>query len=297
MLVACGSDAAKEVANDVPEAPQVDPLASPLERQLGFSSEPAQRRFDLTELQRQADAAMVECMQGAGFFYAVGLAGDRIQSGVFVGSGSRAWAETEGLGITRSLINALAADASEDMVGDADAANLEYVASLTAEQAAAYDSALVGEVVPDLSGQFEPAGCWGSSYSRVVRILSLVEEFDDELTTLNSRLLSDPRFQTYQQQWSACMAAAGYLYGDEQAMADDVYSRLLDIELIEVGNATQASSQSALDALLQFERGVAIASFDCRQSFADDIRQLRADYEVEFLDDNRFRLADVLEPS
>lgn len=296
-LAACGSEQSAEAEVQALDPPQDASLESPLQQELGFSSEPGPRGFQLIEMQQEADASMIGCMQQAGFFYAVGRAGDRVQTGAFVGDGSRAWIEANGLGITTSFVNALATGVIESAVGDAEAANLNYVASLTAEQTAAYDIALVGDIAPDPSGAFEPAGCWGSSYTRIVRILSLVDEFDEDLATLNSRLVSDPRFQTFQQQWSNCMSGAGYRYDDEQQMVDDVYARLLEIELVEVGDATEAASPAALDALLQYELAVARASDDCRVEFADEEQRLRIDYEQEFLDDNRFRIADFLEPS
>ena len=296
LLAACGSGQSDEVEGAVEVLQQAEPLASPLERQLGFPSELGQREFELIELQQEADAVMVACMQDAGFFYAVARAGNQLQSGASIGDGSRAWVEINGLGITRSLIKALAGDAALGAVDSAGPANQQYVASLTAEQATAYDIALVGDVVPDPSGQFEPAGCWGSAYTRIVRIVTLIDEFDDELVTLNSRLNSDPRFLAFQAQWSGCMDGLGFRYSSENALVDDVYARLLDIDLVEVEGVTRATSASALDELLQFELQVAEASFDCRAAFADDVQRLRSDYEQEFLDDNRFRLAEFAEP-
>ena len=54
---------------------------------------------------------------------------------------------------------------------------------------------------------------------------------------------------------------------------------------------------AALAALAAFERDVAVAGFDCRLGFADELAQLRSDYEREFLDDNRFRIAELQSPS
>lgn len=297
VFAGCGSDPGSSIADDAPPVEQPDSLASPLESQLGFSSEPGKRNLDLAEAQRQADATMVACMQQAGFFYAVAGVDVRGQSGAAVGDGSRLSAETNGIGITQSLIDALGADAAAAGAADADASNRAYIASLTADEAAAYDQALVGDGELEASGQFQPAGCWGMSYTQIVRTLAIIDEFDDQLTTLNERLAGDPRFLSFQKQWSTCMDAAGYRYDDEQVMADDLYARLLDIELIEAGDATQAASPAALDELLQFERAVATASYDCRQGFADEVQRLRIDYEQEFLDDNRFRLADLAEES
>ena len=76
-------------------------------------------------------------------------------------------------------------------------------------------------------------------------------------------------------------------------MVDDVYARLLDIELVEVDGINRLASRDALDELIAYEKQVAVASFDCRQGFASELNRLRFDYEREFLDDNRFRIAEL----
>ena len=123
------------------------------------------------------------------------------------------------------------------------------------------------------------------------------EGFDDGLDSLNSRLTSDPRFLGFQQSWSSCMQLAGYNYLNETAMIDDVYARLLDIELIENEGSNQVVSGEALDDLEAYEREVAVVGFDCRLGFKDELARLRFDYEQEFLDDNRFRIAELQQPA
>jgi len=250
----------------------------------------------LIELQEQADEVIVGCMRDAGFFYAVDRSGDRFRAGAFADDGTRTWVAANGFGVTSLFINSLLADEADEVVDDAAIANQEFVASLTAEQAVAYDAALVGQVVPEPSGEFVPAGCWADAYTDIVRIFSLVDEFGPKLELLNSRLVTDPRFQDFQRTWSACMEPRGYLFETEQALIDDIYARLLAIELIEVAGVTRVASQSDLSALQDFELEAGLASFECRQTFADKAVELRMDYELEFLDDNRFRLAEIFEP-
>ena len=40
----------------------------------------------------------------------------------------------------------------------------------------------------------------------------------------------------------------------------------------------------------------AIVGSDCRLAYADELARLRYDYEQEFLDDNRFRIAELITP-
>lgn len=281
LLVGCGSDS----------APDQLATGSPLEDELGFASEPERRRFQLISMQRDADATMVQCMKQAGFFYAVRPAEDIFRSGAFVGDGSREWTVENGLGILSSFVDAIATDSIAPV--DAALTNLDYVASLTPEQQVNYDRALVGDLTaptPSATTVVEP-GCWEKSYLDIVNLLAVIDEFEPELGSLNARLNADPRVQEFQLEWSECMAAAGYNYPNEQALIDEVYARLLDVELVESGGFTQIGLD---DSLGSFERAAGLASFDCRQGFVAELDQLRGDYEREFLDDNRFRIADLL---
>jgi hypothetical protein len=296
LLSACGSDSAPQAAdrlesNDVALV-ENSTSDSPLEAQLGFASEPERRRFQLISKQRSADTEMVQCMKQAGYFYAVRPAEETFRSGAFVGDGSHDWILTNGLGITASFIDALAIGVAQASP-DAAATNLGYVASLTSEQQADYDQALVGDLSAEPEAAAQSSGCWEQSYLDVVTLLGVLDEFEPELASLNSRLNADPRVLGFQQTWSRCMEVAGYSYVDEGALVDDVYVRLLGIELVDTDGVTQVVSGEALDALVAFEREVAAVGFDCRLSFVGELAQLRYDYEREFLDDNRFRIADL----
>lgn len=293
VAVGCGGSDADQSAQAPAATPVAAVVASPLENDLGFASEPGRRQYQLIVQQQQADADIVQCMRSAGFFYAVGSAEDRFRSGAFVGDESREFASQNGLGITTSFAKALAADAAQ-AVPDAAMTNLDYVASLTPEQATEYDNALVGSVELATQGQsFEPAGCWGSAFTDILRTVAVIDEFEPQIAALNSRLSSDPRVLGFQAEWSECMTGSSYRFANETAMVDDVYARLLDIELVEEGGITRLASRDALDALIGYEQQVAVASFDCRQSFSGELNRLRFDYEREFLDDNRFRIAEL----
>jgi len=298
LVAACGGSeaATTPVGSDADDAAvtEVPMPESPLEAELGFASEPERRRFQLISRQQAADTTMVQCMQQAGFFYAVRPAEETFRSGAFVGDGSREWTLVNGLGITSSFIDALATDAARTSP-DAASSNLDYVASLTPAQQVDYDLALIGDLVAssEPTTAVQGSGCWEQSYPDVVSLLALINEFEPELASLNSRLNADPRVQEFQSTWSTCMDAAGYSYTSERALSDDVYARLLDIELVDNRGVTQVVSPEALDELSIYERQVAVASYDCRQSFAAELEQLRSDYEREFLDDNRFRIADL----
>ena len=298
ILTACGGEDAAVAANErAATAPESEPIvdtASPLESELGFASDPSRRQFQLITRQRQADESITQCMQEAGFFYATVPTQVTLRSGAFVGDGSREWTQQFGLGITSSFREALTTDTSVDAT-DAETQNRDYVNSLDDAQAAAYDRALVGDLsAPSGADGYTPAGCWGSSFGEIVEVLGLIDQFEADLMVLNSRLLADPRMRDFQLRWSECMDGAGHQYGTEVEMVDDVYARLLDIEVIEVAGLAQVADVDALNALGEFEVAVGLASFDCRQTFAAAQEELRHGYEREFLDDNRFQIADLL---
>ena len=302
LLAACGGEDAAVAANERDASAQaVEPstaaITSPLEAELGFASDPSRRQFQLINQQRQADASIIQCMQDAGFFYATVPTQVTIRSGAFVGDGSHEWIQQFGLGITSSFRDALTSDTSADAT-DAETQNRDYVNSLDDVQAAAYDRALVGDLgAPSTAEGYAPAGCWGSSFSDIVGLLGIIDHFEPELASLNSRLRSDPRMRDFNRRWSECMDGVGYRYANETEMVDDIYARLLDIDIIEVDGLVQVADVAALDALGTFEVAAALASNDCSQSFAVAQQQLRHDYESEFLDDNRFRIADLLRPA
>ena len=296
LLSACASELAPQgvdrvESNDV-ALTEGSTSESPLEAQLGFASEPERRRFQVISKQRSADTAIVQCMKQAGFFYAARPADEAFGAGAVVGDGSRDWILVNGLGITSSFINALATGATR-VSSEAASTNLDYVASLTPEQQVDYDRALVGDLAGDPETTGLSSGCWEQSYLGIIALLGLLDEFELDLGSLNSRLNSDPRVLGFQQTWSRCMGAAGYSYANERALVDDMYARLLDIELVDTDGVTQVVSGAALDALAALERNVTAVGFDCRLGFVDELTQLRYDYEREFLDDNRFRIADL----
>lgn len=294
MAAACGGTEAVDPLETGSAPVDVVVVESPLQASLGFPSEPGRRQFQLLTMQLQANAAITTCMTSAGFDYATGAIDESLRSGAFGGDGSRSWASVHGLGITSSFLDALRADHGQ--VADAAAANLAIVSSLNAEQAAAYDVALVGELPSSTTTtEFEPQGCWAAAFADLVKQLGLINEFAPELDAMNSRLRSDPRVLAFDQTWSECMDAQGYRYARHQDLVDDLYARLLQVELLEVEGKTVSRSPEVLDELLRSEQQVGLASFDCEQGFRSDLERLRYNYENEFLDDNRFRIGVVLE--
>jgi len=289
---ACGGSSSPDDAA-VAEAEAAAAALSPMESSLGFPSEPGRRQYELLTRQRAADEALTQCMEDAGFFYVVAPAEDLLRGGAYVGDGSRAWTTQNGLGIATAYLDALKTESSRQ-APDAQQANQAFVDSLTPEQADAYDLALVGDLSASAqTTEFAPAGCWGQSYTELLKLIALVDVFEPELASLNDRLVGDPRVRDIEASWSECMTEAGYRYADQQAMVDDVYAQLLEIELADVNGSAQIASPEAADLVIGFEREVALASFDCRDGLTDALNELRGDYEQEFLDDNRFKIAEL----
>lgn len=291
---ACASDSSSSEPSVVVAEP-APASESPLEVRVGFSSDAGRRNVALTRLQRDADQALVACMARAGFVYHVGPVDPALLLGGRAGDGTREWAAVNGLGVTVALIEVTAAN---DRAGDAEAANAAYTAELDAAQAAAYDQALVGDTQPTgADGTFRPGGCWAESYDELFVTLGLLSELEGDLDRLNRRIETDPRVTAFMATWSECMVERGHRYTDRGAMVDDLYARLLSIQMIESDAGPSFSSPEAVDDLLASEISIALDDHDCSLSFAPDLVELRASYEREFLADNGSRIDAIIAAS
>ena len=293
ICTACGS----EIPADDPIAASIDrPLAtelSPLEQRLGFSSDETKRQRQQIDLQRQAEEQVAVCMTNKGFDYVPAAIDETFLTGEVTDDGSRLWAEHNGLGITAAFV--AAREAIERQTGQVDH-NAAYLASLSQADAEAWVNALSGQAPEDAEGSrlaYEPGGCLGSAFASVYAQFDVLDQVADKLESLNARMQSDPRVGGFVADWSICMAGLGHQYRDQDQMVDDVYARLLNIGAFTDEQTPLAESSTEVSALLEFERALAVASFDCSRSFADGLIQIRAAYESEFIEDNR-QLIDAL---
>ena len=154
-------------------------------------------------------------------------------------------------------------------------------------------------------------------------------EFGEELEALYEKVESDPRIVAIQDDWSACMADLGYtfsnqeemyeyIFTDFQARADEVlgsqfndpfagwteeeinefFETKSDEEIeaffVEAESATRSDvDEEALAALNEEEIALAVADIDCRGDSQDIYQEVYAEYEADFVRQNRTRLEEI----
>ncbi len=265
--------------------------ASPLEAAVGFSSDPSRRNQQLLTMQRRANETVVACMATAGFQYIPEPVSPSFLLGPRTGDGSRGWVQVNGMGIATSLLEL---SRPETAPIDSTASNNAYTSTLAPERAAAYDRTLIGSSEPSSTAAFAPEGCWGRAYGTTVRRLAVLDEFATRLDALDKRVQADPRMRTLMQDWSSCMGQSGHDYSDRTTLIDDLFAELLRVDYVQNGPLIEFVDPGQVDRLLAREIEVAVSDFDCRQTIAEDVRAVRADYEREFLNDHRHRIDELL---
>jgi len=288
LLAACASD-----------APDNDRVSlsyneSPINELLGIDL--ALRSGDLVELERAAEQGIVECMKGVGFEYiAADFASLFEQETGAEDPYSREYAERNGYGI--SIRPPIDASSPQDVIDP----NEEVRTQLSEDELAAYSLALYGESPPE-GGVVVPqdrTGCVAESYDSVYAAqteLGAVEaffgEFSDELTELEARFRSDPRFLELEDQWSTCMADQGFAAVYRNDIIVELNRRMSEVApLIVGGQEPSAEVQELMDDVVDWERTAAVADWDCTQPVQGQMQTLRYGYEALFLDEQQGRIS------
>lgn len=201
---------------------------------------------DYADVQRQSEELTAQCMIDAGWEYipvqypeTVTLANESDEDVV-------ARIKLMGLGFAYELLNdgtdeAVGDDPWEDFVNPNDA----YVASLSADEKAAYDDAMYGTDEEQSQSEltttrFDPttgsqwsvtgsrSGCAGEAFAAVMDKGSTqttedavaIKVFWDDL---QSRVKADPRTIKLDDRWASCMRDSGYDYESPAAFRDSTY--------------------------------------------------------------------------
>lgn len=287
LLVACGGDAPDS------ERVSLSYNESPINELLGIDI--ALRSGDLVALERAAEQGVVECMQGVGFEYiAVDFASQFEPEAGAENPDSREYAELNGYGI--SIRPAIDVPSPEDVVDPNEALRN----ALSDAELAAYNLALYGEAPPE--GEVIPpedrTGCVAEAYDAVYAAqaeLGAVEqffgEFGQELTQLEERFRSDPRFLELEGQWSTCMAEQGFTVEFRNDIFVELNLRMSEVAPQIVGGEEPSPEVVALmDEVRDWERQAAVADWDCTQPVQDEMQTLRYGYEALFLEEQADRI-------
>lgn len=287
---------------------------------LGFDlDDPDAMAAQANEMERRVQESIARCMAQEGFEYIPAI--DPGSTAVFTPGASfeqEEYARERGFGITTWYGREETNRAPEDGWVDP---NNDIVGAMSESESGAYYEALYGYST-ELSEGADESGCQGRAYGEVYGQLDRIfEELSPMLDEMYQRFLADPRYQDAAGEWSGCMSDRGYTYESPEAMFDDVYidfgSRLDEItgssdpfegwtqeqretfyeensdeEIQDFFEQSRAEARAAVDqekvaALQQEEIDLAVAHFECSESFQETVSELQQEYEAEFVGKNR----------
>ncbi|WP_291050508.1 hypothetical protein [Herbiconiux sp.] len=266
--------------------------------------------------QKASDAAVQDavavCMKEQGFDYKPDLnSTTTLVMDPEMEWGSEEFAKTNGYGITTDISGLTGAPSGEYVDP-----NQQYIDSLSPTEQTAYNDALWGAplVDPDASGDdasaevgdasnydWHDAGCMGAAQHEHGLFSDPADDpeyasLTEEMGALYEKAHSSPAVQAEEEEWSSCLASAGYPGFEHK---DDPLSHFSDRmgELQKTGDGLQAGQPSDLDpaalaALQEEEIATAVADFDCARDtgYAETLQREQTRIEQEFVDENKDRL-------
>ena len=282
----------------------------------GFDPENAQVQYRQQE--QNAQEQIAACMAEHGFEYIPHV--QNLDDVLYVGADSEdEFAKEYGLGITYDVLKQKRSDEDKPLAELANDPNHEIQRSLSPKEAEAYFRALHG-TEPDIDSEtmteeeieaffqgFDPGGCQNEAYESFFENQSAVEfydEFGDQLDDMYQRAQADPRIAELRSNWSECMSEAGYDFENEEDASIFIARRLeevnaiFDLEIDSHGGWSYSSkpiesgsdTYRAAEAILSEEIAIATLSLTCRGDVEDVYRAVFAEYEQEFIRQNRVSL-------
>lgn len=266
------------------------------------------------------EEATAACMAEQGFEYIPvdysQMGGGFVTSGDDIPWGTKEFAEEYGYGITTSpMQEEMIEEDPEEWVDP----NQEYVEAMSETEREAYYAALYGEQTYEepLEGEeveynWEEAGCSGRAQQEANALgvdpeqMSALEE---DMTAMWEAMQSDPRMAALNEEWSSCLADAGFpgytTFGDAEQdfserankvyedMWEDVTEELTEADYL----AMEEEAQRRLAELTSAEIETAVADFECRESVRWDAvsREVNLEYEQEFVDTHKAELDALVE--
>lgn len=212
----------------------------------------------------------------------------------------------------------------------ADDPNFDIVESLTDAEREEYYFVLHGpepdidwensteEEIDEYFATWQPTGCMNEAQEEAFGGEQFFLEFDDAFSEMFERIEADPRIVGLQAQWSSCMAEAGHTFENQEEMYFSLQDRMDEVvtwpnfETIDQGEPPDFESmtdeeieayyeeldklyqpqydEAELLALNEEEISIAIADKACNADFEEVYREVQAEYEQQFIDENRTAL-------
>lgn len=299
-----------------------------------FDAEAEQERF-ATE-QREMQELIADCMADEGFEY-IPFVPD--EGAFFFGPDLEDnFTETYGFGISTFILEDPFLQEEEEFEDPyANDPNQEIVENLTDAERDEYYYVLWGdepdfdfenateEEIDEFFADWQPTGCQSEAEQETYAQQAFFEEFGDAFEEMYTRAEADPRIVAVEQEWSVCMADAGYLFSESQEMFEYLQTKVDevvtwpepdfggDFEEPDFESMTEEEMQAffeeqeafyqpqfdeaELKALNDEEIAMAIANEACASDDQDVWLEVMADLEQQFLDENREALEAFLDGS
>ena len=283
----------------------------------------------IAEQQQLIEIEIQACMQAQGFTYVPEDNSDGLRfflASANQGISEADYAATEGFGISTRFDAIFEGDID---LTDASDPNDEHLASLSEGERDAWQFALrgqpperneqgqlidpeTGEVLPPGRGQQATGGCRLEAQEAIRGDLDSLDDLSDAFAELDERIDADPRITELRREWSACMLDRGFDYDDTADARADFNQRIrpllrsfFEASGVQAGGrgggqagALQAlaaqglsdEQEAELSQLQDLEIATAVASLECAGDGPEEIAEITARYEAEFVAENRAAL-------
>ena len=282
----------------------------------------------LAEQQQLIEIEVQACMQAQGFTYVPETDDDGLrffQATANQGISDADYAATERFGISTRFDAIFEGDI--DLTETTDP-NDDHLETLSEGERDAWQFALrgqpperneqgqlidpeTGEVLPPGRGRQATGGCRLEAQEAVRGDLDVLDDLAAAFGELDDRIDADPRITELQREWSACMLDRGFDYDDADAARADFNQQIRPLlrsffQGTGVQGGQQGGQGGALQALAEqglteeqeaelgqlqdLERATAVASLECAGDGPEEIAEITARYEAEFVAENRSTL-------
>lgn len=293
LLAACSSSPSSD-AETGEAAPETLPFDALLIELFGTTDTDAY----LAATERRASELIVECMEDAGFEFALPAEAPATQTPA---PGDLDAARDIGFGIIAEYRTQLA---DIDLADPADP-NLEYLSTLSASEIDRFFLTLEGS--PAEPGQLPDAGCRVEASDEAFAEWTNFRETLPNHYVLDEERDSHPEWLEARQAWRECMSERGFEYPDPDAIRSAVVSTMREtveqsypggqLPLVRVDGrfAVDPAVDELLDELAQFERSAAIANIECTEPLADDFAAVEELVQQDFVERNRQAVDSLLD--
>jgi hypothetical protein len=292
-LTACGSDSGSSSSSSTSSSPAsassgAQPSGS-VEDQLGFD------QAGILARESRVEGAIGECMKNQGFDYvpidpfaqrAAVVGSSRLSDEDFLNQFGYGISTLWGRGTSQGN------------------PNQRLRATLPPADRRAYDRALWGENKGATfaeavdTGHFDRlGGCTLQATEAVFGGAQVLTQLQGKLDQLDERILEDQRMVKALENWSSCMAAAGYRYEDPDEIDSDLFKRTEKIvgplpgqfaTGPPAGEKPRPYDHAALAKLQREEVSIARADFSCERKKIEPVESVvRPQYEARFREQNR----------